>query len=264
MTLVASFGTDSNAGIPGVRPQSRIPIQRVERLDNLELISFTDKHGRENQPRRWNFRAWTYQERVLSTRMLIITSQKAKFDCNCYHWVEDFSGEEEPLAHRHGNDMRITDASFRGSFTLRILHHTNRQLGRILDPAFVSTDYRLAVEEYTSRDISFESDILNAFTGIMNIYRTHGNLEFSYGLPTKHFMQFLTWDSAGLYERREEFPSWSWTGWRGTIKYRLLSNPKTENASHQDSVQLNEADSLFPLILNVYSLTVSQLPAIAI
>jgi hypothetical protein len=67
---------------------------------------------------------------------------------------------------------------------------------------------------YIGRELSFESDTLNAFSGIINEQsRSLGQSRF--GLPLRLFARalFLSISAeAGPLSRRPEFPSWSWLG----------------------------------------------------
>ncbi|KAK0715441.1 hypothetical protein B0H67DRAFT_447381, partial [Lasiosphaeris hirsuta] len=74
------------------------------------------------------------------------------------------------------------------------------------------------VDEYTSRNLTFPGDILDAFTGGLtrfeqNCKRREGiELESLFGLPA------AAWKRRGLKWRHPSgvevaFPSWSWMGW---------------------------------------------------
>ncbi|KAK1976943.1 heterokaryon incompatibility protein-domain-containing protein [Colletotrichum cereale] len=85
--------------------------------------------------------------------------------------------------------------------------------------------YRLAVENYTKRKLSWESDAVDAFGGVEHVIRQGTNTKFWYGLPSFAFEQSLVWNPAEVLERRSLngeslFPSWSWAAWRGRISYR--------------------------------------------
>lgn len=88
--------------------------------------------------------------------------------------------------------------------------------------------YRLAVDDYTKRQLSWDADAVDAFTGVEHIIRRGTNTTFWYGLPSFAFENALLWQpDGGLLERRRDpetgaplFPSWSWAGWRGHVSYR--------------------------------------------
>lgn len=84
--------------------------------------------------------------------------------------------------------------------------------------------YRRAVDDYTKRKLSFESDAVNAFAGVEHLVRRGINTKFWFGLPSFAFEQALLWHATEPLERRFRdkkviFPSWSWAGWRGSVSY---------------------------------------------
>ncbi|KAK1589881.1 uncharacterized protein LY79DRAFT_516979 [Colletotrichum navitas] len=85
--------------------------------------------------------------------------------------------------------------------------------------------YRLAVDDYTKRKLSWESDAVDAFGGVEHIVRQGTNAKFWYGLPSFAFERSLMWNPGEVLERRSLngkslFPSWSWAAWRGHVSYR--------------------------------------------
>lgn len=85
--------------------------------------------------------------------------------------------------------------------------------------------YRRAVEDYTKRKLSWESDAVDAFAGVEHIVRRGMNTKFWLGLPSFAFEQALLWYAREPLRRRAQnnqaiFPSWSWAAWRGQVFYR--------------------------------------------
>jgi hypothetical protein len=85
--------------------------------------------------------------------------------------------------------------------------------------------YRRAVEDYTKRKLTWESDAVDAFAGVEHIVRRGMNTKFWFGLPSFAFEQALLWQAREPLERRVQdnraiFPSWSWAAWRGQVSYR--------------------------------------------
>jgi hypothetical protein len=71
----------------------------------------------------------------------------------------------------------------------------------------------VVLESYLGRVLTYDSDILNAFSGIIN-GEAHTLEPFHGGLPKKLFSRALI--SGHTYpsscNRRPEFPTWSWLG----------------------------------------------------
>jgi hypothetical protein len=100
----------------------------------------------------------------------------------------------------------------------------------------LATLYFNAVETYTTRKLSYASDMLNAFTGVLNIQCQQLNSEHYYGLPTVLFDIALLWQPARHLKRQAGFPSWSWAGWDGPVRWlgdtMELSSYGTEPGAH--------------------------------
>ncbi len=82
--------------------------------------------------------------------------------------------------------------------------------------------YAYAVEEYSSRRLSYPSDVEAAFTGVSNILAEDMRSVFTFGLPHRDLAQSLLWTAAGRVVQRKsspEYPSWSWMGWIGPVTY---------------------------------------------
>ena len=81
LTIVAAAGDDANAGLPGVRsdlPRRSTPTARIQ---SLNLTALPKASEFEVNASRWNTRAWTFQERTLSTRLLLFTKNSITFEC---------------------------------------------------------------------------------------------------------------------------------------------------------------------------------------
>ena len=92
---------------------------------------------------------------------------------------------------------------------------------------------------YTERQLTFDSDALNAFSGVLEMLRGPAKLVAVHnvsGLPfvpsiedcrsqqASIFVAFSWANLGATLTRREEFPSWTWAGWQGRIGWRLGLN----------------------------------------
>ncbi|KAF4996070.1 hypothetical protein FGRMN_4732 [Fusarium graminum] len=86
--------------------------------------------------------------------------------------------------------------------------------------------YAHAVDIYTKRDMSWQSDAVNSFIGITDLILRGTNTKFWQGLPEFALSRALLWYAREpLTRRRSEdgqalFPSWSWAAWKGHVSYR--------------------------------------------
>jgi hypothetical protein len=160
---------------------------------------------------KWNTRAWTFQERLLSRRCLIFTGSRVYFQCRSTGMSEDIYADREGA----GWSLDFMDAPLQ----------TFRQL-----PLRSIWVYMKSVELYTARELTKEEDILAAFSGVSNLMQETMLAPFVFGLPTSHFDLALLWEHFEPVQRRKtrsdataddsaEFPSWSWSGWVGAATH---------------------------------------------
>lgn len=74
-------------------------------------------------------------------------------------------------------------------------------------------NYLSWIQDYTSRQLSFSSDILNAFAGVGELLAQTFRTRMMFGHPERYLPQSLMWRCLGTVERRAQMPqipSWSW------------------------------------------------------
>jgi len=224
LTIIAAAGTDGSYGLPGVgrRPRTPQPIARLE--GGLSVISTMRDPHKAIRSSHWATRGWTYQEAVLSRRRLVFTDEQLYFECNAMNcWESIYS----PLDLVHKTDRsRFHDWLRSGMFTIDEAH-----------PEEVIRLYWLCIEEYSSRDLTFDSDSIQAFQGIVERFSKMTQPVLAiWGLPyppstekrIDSFVRGLTWfHSQSCWEntqrprRRQGFPSWSWAGWAGEVHFSI-------------------------------------------
>ncbi|KAK4110886.1 HET-domain-containing protein [Canariomyces notabilis] len=209
LTLASTCGDNAEASISGARGGTRTIVQAIETVQGLRLANRPWNFARSVDGARWNTRAWTFQERVLSKRTLFLTPQQMFFKCrhSPSYLSEDLlmPAEARRLVTWPMND---TGSDF-------IPHH-----GSINVLTYIKT-----VENFTKRNLTYPDDILNAFTGIAQNMRVVFRSGFLYGLTQSELDYCLCWEPAGAIKRRicargAKFPSWSWAGWLGPVHYR--------------------------------------------
>ena len=205
-TIVAASGTHASAGLPGVRPFSRKSKQRTECVQGMILANELPQLEDVIKQSYWNTRGWTFQEKQLCKKHLIFCSTHVLFECNRTVFKED-SGLRD-------------HATFAGGA---------RRIRAERQPIWYS--YRRAVVEYTKRNLSYESDALNAFQGVASLIQPAFKGDFLFGLPETELDIALLWQPDSHVRRRVDpetkaplFPSWSWLGWIGQVTYTWLSH----------------------------------------
>ncbi|KAI4682799.1 uncharacterized protein J4E84_007264 [Alternaria hordeiaustralica] len=167
------------------------------------------------QTSKWNKRAWTFQERLLSKRCLIFTRGQIYFQCRSTGMSEDI----------------FADGKGRG-WSLDLVQAPLQMLTELKQRGMWF--YAHCVYLYTLRELYEPLDILAAFSGMCKLMEGTMQAPFAFGLPTSHFDLALLWEPVDLlalldYKRVSEepkykdikFPSWSWCGWKSDgIQYK--------------------------------------------
>ncbi|KAK2039605.1 hypothetical protein LZ31DRAFT_587651 [Colletotrichum somersetense] len=169
-----------------------------------------------------NTRARTFQEAVLSPRLLLFHQGYVTWECRERVWCEDMSTEQ-------GDTPKPADSTNFIRNKLQSLAHIDH-LGRHDD----ILRYELTVQDYTSREMTYWGDKLNAFAGLGAIYERQMGTELVFGLPANQLDMALLWSTAGgpSLERLPDFPSWSWAGWKGAVHYLSRNHMALSPTSH--------------------------------
>jgi hypothetical protein len=121
------------------------------------------------------------------------------------------------------------------NFSLDLLHTKSKEsmfarvpkLGPIIRPRYSYPTLRHYLTEYTTKSLTFQSDALNAISGILRsgLANSYDVQTVFYGvavglrLPTA-FTIDIFWYHKKSCSRRAGFPSWSWAGWIGPVGWR--------------------------------------------
>lgn len=249
VTVVAGAGSDAWSGLPGAgnNPKPRSKSQSQVNFKGMRFTTVLQPYHEWRGQSAWDSRGWTFQEKVLSKRLLIFGTEQVYFQCKTDLWYEDtFCENFDPNIHS------------------KLLENDNLLGGSPY------TQYEILVMNYTHRAFGFQDDVLNAFRGLENILRPALTDEFHWGLPTSMFDTAISWTFPYHYpsRRRVGFPSWSWAGWdfsgiwagytvgyphqksvgREVLWYRLAEDPPT--VVNIDSAQPGFAlKSVFPNVV---------------
>ncbi|KAK2593514.1 hypothetical protein QQS21_008780 [Conoideocrella luteorostrata] len=249
LTIIAAAGPDEEYGLPGVGSTMRFR-QNIVHLDGMVFLSTgPDPALYAAEKSRWWTRGWTFQEGVLSRRRLVFTEHQAFFECSTASWTEAVGGLECI------QDRRTVDwSSWKiGCFLLSQyrtqLHNQDLQQGttshsdttvaeeeQMMDTnvAVQLLGFFRLLQQYTTRELTFDADSLNAATGLLQMLakKTPPTLHLM-GLPyipsddnqavlvEPYVFASLSWHhrSGIIPRRRPDFPSWTWAGWAGGIRW---------------------------------------------
>lgn len=144
---------------------------------------------------------YSYQERRLSRRCLYFIEGEAIFQC-----LQTFR-----------EDVKLERA-----FTVSFDHAGGRFPDGLRDQYGDPPGYYIGcLWEYCPRNLSFESDITDAFEGTLQRIIDTSNAQPSVGvcgIPAHLFDWAVLWEPGSAVSRRHNaLPSWSWCGWKGEV-----------------------------------------------
>ena len=234
LTIVASDGADADFGLRGVSESGTIadlactaryvdqPV--ADFRDDLAIIAPFD-NPQKLEESVWNLRAWTFQERLLSRRFLVFGNNEAVWHCRAITAREDMlvqdSGYGEPLKGWLSlQRQHLIPGEHWKDGSLEVDRHSHTRVVR----SATFHEYAKLVEQYSYRQMTYDHDVINALTGLLNIFDLCFKSTMIFGLPEVLFDIALLWRPTERLTRRttsggKTFPSWSWTGWKGRVTY---------------------------------------------
>ncbi|MCJ1224912.1 hypothetical protein MMC12_001559 [Toensbergia leucococca] len=228
ITIVAAAGDDADAGLPGLpgmTRSSRTSVQHTEVVAGMKLGICMPSLKEQISNSTWATRAWTFQEGLLSKRYLVFTNEQVYWECRQAGFCE---AVEEPFD-------QFPDMTALPSFScvLGSPFLTERNFNKL---------YFRLVSTYSARELTYQSDILEAFAAVLGQFETLFGIRFFLGIPRQGLSEYLRWNHvspAGFLSenrvsslripqsihRRAGFPSWTWAGWSGQVEFRDWKRP---------------------------------------
>lgn len=210
LTIVAASGAHSEHGLPGSRRiHRRLGTYSLDESSSETCYLHINEAHAEVSELVWSTRGWTYQEGLLSRHRLVFTETQAVFQC-CHHPQQRSDNT---------NNSRIARAG----------------------------DVFYRIEEYTRRRLTYPTDSLRAFLGVLRAFeKLRPPAEHLWGVPfvfgtdgrVRQLAQGLLWKSQSCSLRRiVGIPSWSWAGWAGwASQQQRQPNGEEEDSGTDHSV----------------------------
>jgi hypothetical protein len=100
--------------------------------------------------------------------------------------------------------------------------------------------YAVLIEMYSRRHLSFQTDVVNAVTGMLKVIHDNIGGDLIVGIPSKYLDLVIMWTPAEPLDRitpigegGNAFPTWSWAAWTARKQFRLAHN----DSGHDDPVR---------------------------
>ncbi|CAN9128056.1 unnamed protein product [Alternaria alternata] len=163
------------------------------------------------------YRAWVFQERILSPRILHFTKHQIFWDCGTLSACEVFpNGLPFPLDHKAS-----TDRHWRG----RLVGSTvsSNALTGVNDNESSYTFWMSAVQNYTECNLTSQGDKTIAIWSIAKLLRDVMREQYAVGMWSEALEEQMAWrvretqKCENMPELDASIPSWSWASVRGSI-----------------------------------------------
>lgn len=216
LTIIDATGSCASSGLGGVSERERhVPAWIILYDQGLSVVPDVT---RDIHTSHWNSRGWTYQEGLLSNRRLIFTPSQLYFQCLRMHCCETLAAEFPSSLSMQSRGL----ASSLSFFSFGENGHAKE-----------ARAFSRRLKEYLPRTLSYESDTVKAFSGILRRYwYTDPPTYHFWGLRIERskFVFALLWrpgcnDKDAEILRRSSFPSWTWAGWWNITKFEHMIQP---------------------------------------
>jgi Heterokaryon incompatibility protein (HET) len=227
ITIVNAAGDNAESGLPGVLGEPRPSQPRVVIGGRVIVSSMTSPRMHIGESV-WQKRGWTFQEGVLSRRLLIFTKEQVYWECNGMWQCESMA---MPLSKFHTRSLQCFQP-----FVHRPLFSESTGFGTFKtsrEDLHCRLELMNRVFGYSTRKLTHSSDTLNAMEGIVShdIQRSKGKIRSLFGWPVdlttsasllntlafniccRWFTNMPSEPNISWPGRKPQFPSWSWAGW---------------------------------------------------
>tara|TARA_R110002003_G_scaffold184_10_gene14455 strand:+ start:12602 stop:13798 length:1197 start_codon:yes stop_codon:yes gene_type:complete len=142
---------------------------------------------------------------------LIFVGGQVIFSCRAATWRENIVAEREPTGELY--PLNAIDLSYVSiDYELR----PGRQYGIKFDPTMdFNMVFTHTLRDYLCRRLTYDTDILNAFSGVLDSFSQSLESTVVMGSITRLLDWSLGFEISRGDGRRKEFPSWTWCGWEG-------------------------------------------------
>lgn len=238
LTILAVAGHDAEYGLPGMGARPRRGKQHSFGLGSHRFVEPQTGIDSFLQDSVYRTRGWTYQEEFFSSHRLIFTDHQAVYQCprgTCFEGLA--TPTPVPLAEA-SKDVTLfntlNDEFLKRTPADEFLRAGPWHVGARPKRSLIVKLFEHHVRQYTKRSLSMSSDSLAAVETILNRFTAESfPIHHLYGVPVLEddsvsgaarfdIHRGLMWSHGSgkrALERRAGFPTWSWAGWEGPVRW---------------------------------------------
>ncbi|KAK5995646.1 hypothetical protein PT974_04062 [Cladobotryum mycophilum] len=222
LTVVAAAGDSSHSGFLSrtkVEPYAIVPFQSRKkgiRVSGTYLLSSLDDvrtwdadlptHVRT---RTWATRGWTFQEDIMSTRVLYFDDKTSFFRCQTERRLE------------HNENTYTNVRGWHALFLPPAASSSPEEKEKKREHLYAT--WRALVGQYTQRQLTYGDDKFPAISGLARSFSPALDDEYVAGLWRGDLLRGMFW--ATTFEASKpatwRAPSWSWAAWQGEIDWDM-------------------------------------------
>lgn len=191
----------------------------------------------------YSTRGWTYQERLLSRRRIIFLETDVMFQCRSDMFTPNGEGKVSVSWEKRRQLMDYEEAERYQDYSIELRWRRQHYHEDMIQewPAGLAPNrweegflfWAKLMEEYSSKDLTYSCDVLQACAGILQALSKHTSWTFVQGMPLQALELSLLWTPVDDIQHRVStdvamriFPSWSWAAWIGSFSYDLARKPQ--------------------------------------
>jgi len=239
-TIVQQSGSDANSSLPGVLPFTRSALAISSGNIDPKMVAiphFNLQHLLQTSIH--SSRGWTMQEVLLSHRCLHFFDKHSTFLCaeKSFHDFDNKPVETPDLIDEEeykGNRSVTASASIPWQMNPLKPYRKNPKDSTKIQEEWLHyfEIYARIIFSYSGRQLTYQSDILAAFSGLSSAISQLSSTEFLLGTPAISFDLALPWVHLSPLDRRLDsyyenkslrLPSWTWAAWTGNVTYNLCA-----------------------------------------
>ena len=255
LTIVAADGDDASTGLfNNSNTASRVGRQCVRYSKDLGLLIDPPDLNTVLKESKWATRGWTFQEALLSKRLLVFVDQTIYFSCRSTTW------SEQRKAHSETVPPPWTWAEAPSPYAARFDRWEWFRFASLLQinppnlqPWLVASMWQSIVNEYSTRILSYELDVLAAIAGVQEVFGRFFRQDILYGIPLSIIQIALLWHPRTSLRRRKDgkknlLPSWTWTAWIGEVDWQYGTNFVRIDVGSEIDLPMSEDEALIQFV----------------
>lgn len=219
LTIVATSAAESHEGFLK-RTSSRIIVMPYPSSTAPEGVFYIDPDPRDGiydlvESSKWNRRGWTFQERILSLRLLHFTKKAVYFECKVCKQSEY-------------QDEEVSEIVGKDPFSGFIVGRNSSIVQPSKYPGGVRDEHRKwydLVGDFSQRELTFQSDKLPALSGLAHQFAEKCGDKYLAGIWKDDVVRGIMWQRVSVDDetrRPLEYraPTWTWASIDGAVAWR--------------------------------------------